>query len=563
MPLVGFSSVFAYQHFIEGRGYTVSVVDAYTDEPVADARVIVGTSETQTDSRGRSRVPKDAVEIRIEKDGYDPQALVLPVAGDDDIRVALRPNVVQGMIRHAGDDRPLAGITVEAHAPPGTVVATTTTGEDGSFVLRDVPEGASLVVTSADYSDVTMEIGRQTTFELALRPDVVTGRVTDTDGQPIPGARVAIGTAQATAGDDGQFRLEGAPESGDVVVKAPGYRAAIVPLDASMRIEAQLEPFQAKAIYVTADVAADPAQFQEKIDLIKRTELNAMVVDLKDSTGWVFYDTEVSLAHEIGAVRPILDPKAVVEALHANDIYAIARIVVFEDPILAEQRPEWAIHSSDGGLWRTWNGLAWVNAHRKEVWDYDTALALEAARLGFDEIQLDYIRFPSDGPLDEAEYGVEHNTETRMAAIRDFLTGVRDALAPTPAYFAVDVFGLTYWELSDGGIGQNLETIAPLVDYICPMVYPSHFYEGSMGFDIPNDHPYEVILWSLENGAERVPEEARKFRPWLQDFSYGPGIEYGDNEVRAQIRASEDFGSSGWMLWNAASEYHEGALRKP
>ena len=210
--------------------------------------------------------------------------------------------------------------------------------------------------------------------------------------------------------------------------------------------------------------------------------------------------------------------------LHQHQIYAIARIVVFEDPILAEARPDWAIHdSATGGLWRTWNGLAWVNAHRSEVWDYNIAIAKEAAALGFDEIQLDYIRFPTDGDLSTAEYGVPHNDETRPQAIASFLQQMYTAIAPTHAYLAADVFGLTVWATDDGQIGQNLETMIKYLDYICPMIYPSHFAAGSMGFDIPNDHPYEVILWSLQNGEERIPEQKAKLRPWLQDFSLGEG----------------------------------------
>lgn len=559
IPLLGFAITIAYQQWGFSRGYSGRVIDAYTREAVAKATILAGDKTTETDGRGRFKVDKDTVEIRVVKDGYDEAHVTLDPESSG-IEVALRPNVVRGVIRAAADDSPLAGVTVEAHLD-GTAVVTTTSEADGSFELREVPEGATLVVSGADYATVEEQIGQELEFVIALRPDVVTGTVVDLTGSPIAGARVAIGEAEAVTEADGSYRLKGAPASGQVVFKAPGYRAATVPLDETMQASAQLEPFDAKAIYLTADTVANPERFQELIDLVERTELNAMVIDLKDSSGLVFYDTKVQLAHDIGAVRPMFDPKAVLETLHERGIYVIARIVVFEDPILAEQRSEWAIKRADGSLWRTWNGLAWVNAHRSEVWDYDTALALEAAELGFDEIQLDYIRFPSDGVLAEAEYGVEHNTETRMAAIRDFLTQVNAALAPTPAYLGVDVFGLAFWELSDGGIGQNLETIVPLVDYICPMIYPSHFYAGSMGFDVPNDHPYEVILWSLQNGAERVPDEARKFRPWLQDFSYGQGIRYGDDEVRAQIKASDDFGSSGWMLWNAANVYHEGALR--
>jgi hypothetical protein len=343
---------------------------------------------------------------------------------------------------------------------------------------------------------------------------------------------------------------------------SPGYRAFSTLAADHSRVDAKLERFNARAIYASAATAGKPVLLNPLIDLIDRTELNAVVVDLKDSSGQVYFDTTVSLAHDIDVVQPAFDVKPLLDLLHQHHIYAIARIVVFEDPVLAEARPDWAIHdSASGDLWRTWNGLAWVNAHRPEIWDYDIALAREAANLGFDEIQLDYIRFPSDGLLGRAEYGVPHDDATRPAAIRTFLTKAHDALLPTGAYLSADVFGLTMWDTGDAGSGQRLEDVIHEVDFVCPMIYPSHFSAGSLGFDIPNDHPYDVILMSVQNSAQRIPHDAAKIRPWLQDFTLGEAIPYGDIEVQKQIQASDEAGTSGWMLWNAANAYHAGALR--
>jgi hypothetical protein len=297
------------------------------------------------------------------------------------------------------------------------------------------------------------------------------------------------------------------------------------------------------------------------LEIADTTAVNAIVLDLKDSTGHVFYDSQVPLVAQIGALSPMFDVNQRLQEMNERDIYTIARIVVFEDPLLAEARPDVAIKDAlTGGPWMTWNGLAWVNAHNREVWQYNIALAEEAANLGFDEIQLDYIRFPSDGDLDLADYGAEYANETRLDAITGFLGQMRDALKPTGALLAVDIFGLTMWDDDDGGIGQNFRAIAPLVDIVCPMIYPSHFYPGDLGFDVPNNHPYEVILRSLQNGAQMVPEGADKLRPWLQDFSYGEGIEYGDTEVSEQIRAAEEFGANGWMLWSPGNVYHVGGI---
>jgi len=560
LPLIVLLATTGYVVLVRDERLHVTVLDAYTEQPLAGVHVRAGQAEAVTDEAGEARIEASgSASLVFEKEDYDP--VTLEVAPDQrSARVRMRPNVVRGVVTRRDNGEPLAGVTVKALSGD-QVVTQTTTDSNGSYALRGVPEGATLAFEHDEFADVRIDLSRQTAVSVALRPDVVTGQVTDPDGQPIQGATVAIGNAIATTDEMGTFRLTGAPEQGEIVVKAPGYRAAVVPLSAEMRVAAQLEPISVRAIYINAAVAANPEAWAERLALVERTEVNAVVVDLKDSTGRVFYDSQVQLAQEIGAVLPILDPKAIVEELHRRDIYAIARIVVFEDPILAEAKPEWAIKdAATGDLWRTWNGLAWVNAHRSEVWDYNIALALEAASFGFDEIQLDYIRFPSDGPLDRAEYGVEHNRETRTQAIGEFLERARLALAPTRAYLGADIFGLTLWELGDSGIGQVLEVVAERVDYICPMIYPSHFYPGSMGFEIPNDHPYEVILWSLQNGAERIPQHVRKLRPWLQDFSYGPGIEYGPNEVRAQIQAVEDAGLDSWMIWNADNVYHEEAL---
>lgn len=561
VPLIALLATTGYIAFIRDERLHVTVVDAYTGRPLAGVRVRDGQEEVVTDEAGKARIDTTGPSsLVLEKEDYDP--ITLDVTLDQRaITVRLRPNVVRGVVTSQATGGPLANVSVKALLGDQVMVQTITDA-NGAYELRGVPEGATLAFEHDEFADVRVELSRQTSISVALRPDVVTGQVSDLDGKPIEGATIAVGSAIAMTDEMGSFRLAGAPERGDVVIKAPGYRAAVVPLTAEMHATAQLEPISVRAIYINAAVAANPEAWAERLALVERTELNAVVVDLKDSTGRVFYDSQVPLAHEIGAVLPILDPKALVEELHRRHIYAIARIVVFEDPILAEARPDWAIKdAATGHLWRTWNGLAWVNAHRSEVWDYNIALALEAASFGFDEIQFDYIRFPSDGPLDQAEYGVEHNRDTRTEAIGEFLKRARLALAPTRAYLAADIFGLTLWELGDSGIGQVLEVVAEQVDYICPMVYPSHFYPGSMGFEIPNDHPYEVILWSLQNGAERIPQHVRKLRPWLQDFSYGPGIEYGPNEVRAQIQAVEDAGLDSWMIWNADNVYHEEALQ--
>jgi hypothetical protein len=470
--------------------------------------------------------------------------------------------VVSGTVTDAATDEPLSGVMVTAQVD-GDDEPSTTTGEDGSFELDQVPAGATLTFSMEGYRTFEQPVDEdgEAEFSVALQSATLAGQVLDHEGQPIHDATVAAGDALTWTGEDGAFQLEDAPDEGDIVFKAPGFAAQIVPIS-EMSNEVTMEPKEIRGVYATAGATADDERFNELMDMIDRTELNAVVLDIKDSAGIVFYNTNVEMAHEIGSVAPTYDVEQRLQQLEERGIYAIARIVIFEDPILAEARSELAIQDSqEGGIWRTFGGLPWVNPYREEVWQYNIELINEAVELGFDEIQLDYMRFPSDGPLNRADYGQESNEETRDQAIGNFLQAVYEEVAPTHAYLTGDIFGMTLWDPTEGGIGQSLVTVTEHLDYVLPMIYPSHFYEGSMGFDIPNDHPYEVIFQSLEHGAQFLPERLKpKIRPWLQDFSYGPGIQYGDHEVREQIRAAEDFGASGWMLWNAASSYHEGAL---
>ncbi|MEX2315212.1 MAG: putative glycoside hydrolase [Thermomicrobiales bacterium] len=481
-------------------------------------------------------------------------------APDVEYNVDLRPTTVRGSVTNKKTGEPMSGVAVAATGPDGATTSTVT-DDNGEYTLEGVPDGAEVTVTFEGFTVATLPLDSDANLDFEIRPDVLSGSVVDEDGQPVSGAVVSVGTATATTGEDGSYRVGGIPESGEIMIRKPGYLDVTGALPDSLRFDATMTQFLVRAIYSTAQYAAADELWGELIDIADTTEINAIVLDLKDSTGKVYYDTDVALATEIGATTPMYDIRERLADLKERDIYTIARIVVFEDPILATARNDLAIHDvTTGGLWTTWNGLAWVNAHEREVWDYNIDIALEAAELGFDEIQLDYIRFPSDGLLENADYGPEYADDLRVDAITGFLTEMQAALKPTGSLLAVDIFGITMFEDDDAGIGQNFAAIAPLVDVICPMIYPSHFYPGEMGFDIPNNHPYEVILQSLQRGADLVPEARGKLRPWLQDFSYGEGIAYDEAEVAAQIQATEDFGSMGWMIWAPDNVYSTGAF---
>ncbi len=386
---------------------------------------------------------------------------------------------------------------------------------------------------------------------------------------PSTGATATVTSAPGQAGTPTDVASPAASPTGATIAVVEGTPAgAASPAGAPTRIaapsatpSAAIDPLMVRAVYLTPDAIIDDATFNALLALADRTEINAMVIDIKDETGWLYHDSSVALARELGAVHPRYDLRQRLATLKAHHVYTIARIVCMQDPTLATGRPALAVRNSKtGGIWKNDNGVGWVNAMRPEVWDYNTAVAVEAARFGFDEIQYDYVRFPSDGDMAAIDVGAESSVTTRTAAIVQCLRTTREALALHGVPLAADIFGIVLVLADDNNIGQQLEALAPAVDYLCPMIYPSHFPPNGLGWRVPNDHPYEVILESLQLGGERIDDANRKFRPWLQDFSYGRGKEYGPDEVRAQIQATYDFGATGWMLWNANNTFTEGAL---
>lgn len=320
-------------------------------------------------------------------------------------------------------------------------------------------------------------------------------------------------------------------------------------------------PVRVKGLYLTAYSAGNPEKMKEIIKLIDSTELNSIVIDIKDYSGNILYDSKVPLTKELDLkdVR-IKDLPALLRLLRRQNIYSIARVSVFQDPQLAEKKPEWALKVKTGNLWRDKKGLAWVDPASKEVWHYVVSIAKEAARLGFDEINFDYIRFPTDGNLQNVVYT---NTAEKYEVIGDFFKYVAAAMAEEPVYISADLFGLTT-EKTDGddmNIGQRLADAVKYFDYVCPMVYPSHYPPRYMGFSNPADHPYEVVFQSVRSGVAQAQNKRAKIRPWIQDFNIG--AVYGGDKIRAQINAADSAGADGWILWNAANRYSdEGLLLK-
>ncbi len=392
----------------------------------------------------------------------------------------------------------------------------------------------------------------------------VSGRVLDPERKPVAGAAVVVSGTEIRTGEDGTFTAEPAGDR-PLLVKVPGYeKVSIAPT--TRPIEVVLRRHVVKGAYLTYYGVLDKGIRTRVLDLVNRSELNAVVIDVKGDRGWITYKTEVPLALAAGAQGPAAfkDVEAFLADLRARHVYTIARIVTFKDNVLANHRPDWAIiDTRTGKPWIDRENLAWVDPFREEVWDYNIAIAQEAVRKGFEEVQFDYVRFPTDGKLSAARYSKVNSKETRLPTIAAFLGRARQKIGPTGAFVGADVFGYTAFNENDTDIGQRVEELSAHLDFICPMVYPSGYHLGIPGYRNPVQNPYHVVYESVRLIKKRSAGTQVRVRPWLQDFrdyAFDKRI-FGPSEVRAQIKATDDAGGAGWMLWNPRNDYTAAALR--
>lgn len=325
-------------------------------------------------------------------------------------------------------------------------------------------------------------------------------------------------------------------------------------------------PQTVRGIYLTAHTAGFPKRREELFSLVERSELNSVVIDVKNADGTVAYATTLPFANEHGliaerayAIEPVLSDA------RKRGIWTIGRLVVLEDSALSRSKPDLALRRRDGGIWKTRRGVPWLDPTKDEVWEYAAALARDALRRGFDEVQFDYVRFPSDGALADAVFSgwsIEAGVP-RYAIIGRHFRSLRSALGPE-AVISADLFGMTMLRTAlpedDLGIGQRLSDALPVFDAVSPMLYPSHYPPGFEGYANPAMHPGEVVAMSLDAAGPTLRGSFRKIRPWLQDFDLG--AHYTPGMVRAQIDAVEARGAAGWLLWNPANRYSELALRR-
>ncbi len=330
------------------------------------------------------------------------------------------------------------------------------------------------------------------------------------------------------------------------------------------KADPQPEAPKVKGIYATAH-SAGGARLEKLIQLVDDTELNSLVIDVKDDYGYITYPTaDPELAAKNTWKNIIRDPAALLQRLEEHDIYPIARIVVFKDSVLAAERHDLTFMNTDGTVWKNGRGEAFVNPYRKEVWEYNVQIAKEAAALGFKEIQFDYVRFPEGFEKKADVLGYHSDDRKRIEVVADFVKYAHEELNPLGVRVSVDIFGYAASVPTAEGIGQDFEAISKYVDVICPMVYPSHYSTGWFGSKVPDAAPYATIDGAMKDTKEKLEplgEFTPIIRPWIQDFtaSWVKGyIRYGKKEVEDQIRALKDNGIEEFLLWNAGNSYTPG-----
>jgi hypothetical protein len=314
-----------------------------------------------------------------------------------------------------------------------------------------------------------------------------------------------------------------------------------------------------RALYVNRFAAQNPKKMRKLIAFVDTTELNGLVIDMKDEFGLNYRSADSSIRRNQGSGRGMVaNVKALLDTLHAHNIFAIARIVTFKDPVAAQVNPDWTIRRTDGSIWRDKENLAWVNAYNRQVWEYNLGVAEELVKLGFDEIQWDYIRFPEPYKSLPKQVFPGSNGMSKADALAAFLKVAKERLNKLGVRSTADVFGFVTTVRAPLEIGQHWERLAPVSDVLLPMCYPSHYPRGTWGIARPNAEPYKIMKIAIDSARVRNEKLGIKkpehVRPWIQAFSLGQP-KYDASHIREQKRAIYDAGFDGWVLWSPGSNY--------
>lgn len=324
-------------------------------------------------------------------------------------------------------------------------------------------------------------------------------------------------------------------------------------------------PHSLKAIYMTSWTAGSKNLRDKIIKIADETEVNSIVIDIKDYTGNLSFEPTDPVLRKMGAYeKRIRDIRELISELHEKNIYVIGRIASFQDPAQVKLHPEWAVKkkSDRSVVWKDYKGISWLDVGASEFWDQLVAIGKESYAQGFDELNFDYIRFPSDGNMNDIFYPRSQD-KVKSVVLREFFAHLAKAFEGSGAVLSADLFGMTTTNREDLNIGQILEYALPYFDYVSPMVYPSHYPTGFMGFKNPAAHPYDVVKYSMDKAvvkAENASTSPLKIRPWLQDFNLG--ATYTEDMVRQQKQAVYDAGLTSWMMWSASNRYTLAAYDK-
>jgi hypothetical protein len=469
--------------------------------------------------------PGDAV---VSPDLGAPEVSIVVLAADDLVRLDADVRADGVSLPAGADGNPFLTWT---NAP--VVVDVTAPGfQPWTFTVEAYPENGKI--------------------EFRLEPVVLSGLVTTDDGRPLPGATVSLGNAQDTTDNEGRYSLERAVP-GLIELTRPAWEPTSYSWDGAVsEYDMAMVPMTVKALRASADDILDGDRWQSILSLSDATGVNGVVIDLKTEDGTVVYASEVEVANAIGAVSSYFDLPKVLSEAEAHDLYTIGRIGVFQDDFYASAEPESAVLAEDGSLWRSRNGFAWLDPTDPSSYEYSVALAEEACRLGFDEIQFDYVSFPFGGDVTTATFDGAYNQEVRVASIAAYLTRAYAVLHPMRCAVSSTLLGIVLESSADEGVGQRPGTMSRIVDVLAPTLYTTNYGKGWKGFEDPNANAVEIVDTAYAAGRGKLDGHGY-LRPWLQTWTISAADQRAVQSVVTEA-------GSGWQLWSNNTGYSADAL---
>ncbi|MGI9586389.1 MAG: putative glycoside hydrolase [Acidimicrobiia bacterium] len=432
-------------------------------------------------------------------------------------------------------------------------------GPEGLPVLPWGGQPIDLAVTAPGFEpwEFTIEeypeAGR---IEFRLEPVVLRGVVTTDSGRPLPGTTVALGAARDTTDNEGRYALERAVP-GVIELSRPAWENIDYPWDGEVsQVDMSMNPTIVHAVRVSPEDLLESERWDTILSLADVTGINAVAIDLKTEDGSVVYPTEVPVANAIGAVSGYFDAVEVVSEAKAHDLHTIARIGVFQDDFYAAAEPDRAVLSEDGSLWRSRNGFAWLDPSDPLAHDYSISLAEEACgRLGFDEVQFDYVSYPYGGDVTTAVFDGAYNQEVRVASVASFLSRAYSVLHPMGCTVSTTLLGIVLESTADEGVGQRPGTMSRIVDVLSPTLYSTNYGPGWKGFENPDNHAVEIVDTALAGGRGKLDGHGY-LRPWIQTWTIS-------NAEQRAVQSVVSENGMGWLLWSNSTSYTADALPRP